>query len=180
MSQRIFFALPLPDEIIDEIATLQWGPPAVRWILPDQIHLTLRFVGVTSDQDVERWTERFTTLATPAFTLQLQGVGFFPPGGRPRALFTGVRDEAPVQQARAALDHRLVALGMSPVAERLRPHVTVGRVRRADDDAIAAWLAGHGLYRSAPFEVGVVHMMRSIQTAAGAEYKTISTLELTP
>ncbi len=178
MPQRLFFALALPDEVASELSTLQWGPSGARWTLPDQLHLTLRFVGETPDATVMRWRSELTELDAPPLRLQLQGVGFFPPRGSARVLWAGVRDDTGLQALRRTLDRRLSKLGLPPSGERLRPHVTLGRLRHSDDDEVAAWLTEHGLMRSAPFTVHSVRLMRSTPGPAGSEYAVVGNVAL--
>jgi RNA 2',3'-cyclic 3'-phosphodiesterase len=178
MTQRLFFALALPDDVASELSTLQWGPSGARWTLPDQLHLTLRFVGETAETTVTRWQRELTELDVAPLRLQLQGVGFFPPRGAPRVLWAGVRDDAALQTLRTQLDRRLAKLGLPPSGERLRPHVTLGRLRHSDDAEVAAWLTEHGLMRSAPFTVHAVRLMRSVPGSAGSEYTVIRNVAL--
>ncbi len=175
---RVFYAIVPSDEVIDDIGTLQWGPSGVRWTLPDQVHLTLRFLGAVPMRAVEALVSDTRPLAAAPCTLQLQGVGHAPPRGAAKVLWAGVRDEAPLHALRGALDKRLQAQGFGPTSERRRPHVTVGRVRRGDDAALADWLSGHGLYRSAPFAVRAVELWRSELRPEGSEFTRLGRMLL--
>lgn len=175
---RLFYAIVPSDAVIDDIGTLQWGPSGVHWTLPDQVHLTLRFLGAVPLAVAEALVGDTRPLTVAPFDLQLQGVGHFPSRGAAKVLWSGVRDDTPLQALRTALDKRLQAQGISPTAERLRPHVTVGRVRGADDGALAAWLASHGLYRSETFPVRAVELFRSELRPEGSEYTRLGRLRL--
>ncbi|HEY8817758.1 MAG TPA: RNA 2',3'-cyclic phosphodiesterase, partial [Candidatus Limnocylindrales bacterium] len=100
--RRLFVAVPLPAEVTAEIAALvervradgvPGGGRDVRWVRLDGLHLTLRFIGPTLEDRVEAATTavRAAAAAAAPFGISIGGAGTFPPTGRPRALWLGVR-----------------------------------------------------------------------------------------
>jgi 2'-5' RNA ligase len=137
---RAFIAIHLPDDVkkylgnlTDELAEAV-PRRSVRWVQPDRMHLTLRFLG---DTDLALLPELQRALdATAAqyrqFGLQLHGFGCFPNCRRPRVLWVGVDGE--LKQAatlKDALDTALVPLGWDAEDRPFRPHLTLGRVNDA-------------------------------------------------
>jgi len=135
-SIRTFLAIELPDEVRAYLAECQAclkGVGAnVKWTRPEQIHLTLVFLGNVPVADVPALVEAVRTAVAPfgPAALRATGTGQFPPGGAPRVVWVGVEtrsgDLAGLQQA--------VAEATGPFAEkhenrRFHPHLTLGRVR---------------------------------------------------
>lgn len=173
---RVFFAISPPAAWVDAIGAIQWGPRGVRWVLPDQLHLTVRFLSERQPAEVARWVAQLPRLRWDPMALELFGTGHFPPRGAPRVLWAGVRDPAPLLRLRQELDRWLVALGVSASRERYRPHLTVGRIAGAADEDLAGWLNGHGLFATDPCLIPALHLMRSVAAGPGREYVRLASV----
>ena len=107
MNLRLFLAIPIPENVADRLATLEADVPGASWRLPEQYHLTLRFIGDVDGataRDID--TELGRILAAP-FEISLQGAGSF--GGRePSALWAGVSPSPPLLQLANATGGRLL------------------------------------------------------------------------
>ena len=101
--RRLFVAVPLPPETTASIAALvdrvraegvPGGGRDVRWVRLDGLHLTLRFIGPTLEDRVDAARAAVRTAARSAdpFDISIGGAGAFPPSGRPRALWLGLRE----------------------------------------------------------------------------------------
>jgi len=135
---RCFVALPLAEPLrrsaADVVAKLRSLPARVSWVRPENMHVTVRFLGdVPSDRlDALRSAlDRAAADAAP-FTLTYRGLGCFPPRGAPRTLWVGVEGEvAPAHRLAFALATELARLGFPPERRPLSLHLTIGRVRAA-------------------------------------------------
>lgn len=176
--RRLFLAVRPPDDVLLEVDSLQWGLDPQRWIDFDQFHITLRFLGDVHERVAETIEEGLVDLPLPAPTLQLQGVGHFPPRGQPRVLWVGLRNDTPALQIREALDAQLGRLGIPHDGRRLQPHLTVARLGVAGrrDSAVADWLSARGLFRSRPFAVPSVVLYRSHLRPEGSIYERVRSL----
>jgi RNA 2',3'-cyclic 3'-phosphodiesterase len=137
--RRLFFALPLPPEASAEIAALvervraegvPGGGRDVRWVRLDGLHLTLRFLGPTLDDRVEAAVDAVETAARgrAPFDVAIGGAGVFPPVGRPRALWLGLRAGADGLTGLAqAVDGELSRAGWALDPKPFRPHLTLAR-----------------------------------------------------
>jgi len=143
---RAFLAVPLPGALraalgglIAEWRSASWGR-RVRWVRPESLHLTLRFLGDVAPAELEAIREGVgrVTAAHAAQAATVVGVGPFPPGARPRVVAARF-DDAPALAALVAdLEATAVGCGLAPEPRRFRPHVTLGRVRgRLPADAAA-------------------------------------------
>ena len=143
--RRVFIAVPLPDaaraaitELIDGVRAdgVPNGGRDVRWVRLDGLHLTLRFLGPTLEERVAiaRDVVRQVAAQGEAFDLVIAGAGAFPPVGRPRALWMGVRDGTQeLADLAGAVERSLVGAGWPPETRPFRAHLTVARA-----DGVAA------------------------------------------
>jgi len=167
---RLFVALALPDEVADGLVTLQGGIPGARWSRREQLHLTLRFIGEVDGRDAAAIDDALAFIRAPRFTLELKGVGEF--GGKnPRALWTGVRDEAPVAHLQRKVESAVQRVGMPPEERKFSPHVTLARLRGAPHHRVITFLSTYALYASGPFEVNVFILYSSTLTPNGSLYR---------
>lgn len=139
---RLFFAVALPDTVREKLAALEEslrdqapGAP-VSWVVPQNIHLTLRFLGDTDERLLPRLREEAGSVAgaVPPFSLVLEKVGTF--GGRssPRVVWVGVRDDAGKAHLRVlgeGLERAARKLGFTPEERAFSAHATLGRIRDA-------------------------------------------------
>ncbi len=136
-SLRAFFALELGEEAARVAAEWQQRLRAldqddvVRWVRPEGMHVTLRFLG-----DIERGTVgplcrtvAGTVGAVAPFEVGLTALTAFPSRRRPKALAIGLGPEAPLADLAAAVEAGVVTAGLAPERRRFRPHLTLGRLR---------------------------------------------------
>jgi 2'-5' RNA ligase len=130
---RCFVALDLPRPVCNYLAGLadRFGQKGkVKWVPPDQLHLTLVFAGDLSAEQVDGLRADLATLEVPPLTLHLGGLGHFPPRGEPRVVWAALGgDTIPLGE----LQERVAALAERHGVDRDRrgfvPHVTLGRVK---------------------------------------------------
>ncbi len=185
-TMRTFIAVNIPVDIkqnlqeeIDKLRALIRGEN-VRWVRPEGIHLTLKFLGEISDsslgeihQTLEREVEKH-----PTCTLRVGGFGCFPNRRRPRVLWIGItEDKGTLAQVQSSIHEKLVPLGFEKEERPFHPHLTLGRVRRnvskSDlnqlQDAVNEFVVG----QIGKFEVREIHLIESILKPSGAEYSTL-------
>ena len=167
---RLFVALALPDEIAEGLLLLEGGVPGARWSEREQLHLTLRFIGEVDGRDATAIDDALAAIHAPRFELELKGVGEF--GGRnPRALWAGIRDDAPVLHLQRKVESALQRIGLSAEERKFAPHVTLARLKAAPRDRVITFLAAHALYASRPFQVNAFILYSSQMTPNGSIYR---------
>lgn len=132
---RLFVAVNLSSEIRERLATVQdrlrHAQADVSWVRPENIHITLKFLGETEEKRLPSIREALADAARTgaSFPMEIAGVGSF--GGRvPRVVWVGVRDGArPLTDLARQVEHVLARLGFPKEKREFSAHLTLGRVR---------------------------------------------------
>lgn len=106
---------------------------SVRWVRPEGIHLTLKFLGDIPAGMVERVLESLppVTARFSPFELVISGMGVFPNPQRPRVLWAGIAGDVKILSAlQMAVDDAVGKLGLRQEQRAFAPHLTLGRVLR--------------------------------------------------
>lgn len=104
------------------------------WTKPEMLHLTMKFVGDTDPEKAPALAEamRLACAEVPPIAVAVEGLGTFPPRGRPKILFSGIgRGRDACVALAAAIEERFAALGIPRESRPFHPHVTLARVREA-------------------------------------------------
>jgi 2'-5' RNA ligase len=134
---RSFIAIELPEEVKTGLNRLQAELKLpqhtfVKWVAPEGIHLTLKFLGNISPQKVAEVTkvmEQASQGISP-FQLEIQEVGAFPNLRQPRVLWLGIRGEIDKLTAwQQRIDNGLAPLGFAKETRSFTPHLTLARLR---------------------------------------------------
>jgi 2'-5' RNA ligase len=167
--ERLFISLSLPDWVHTELEGLSEPLRGVAWTLPAQLHLTLRFLGDTPIDRIERIEESLASIRVESFILPIEGAGVFPPKGPPRVIWVGVGTGHPhLFQLRQRMDDALLAAGIDFDVRFFQPHITLARCSEASSGAISTWLRRHGEFSTAPFRVTAFDLCSSRLSAQGA------------
>ncbi len=167
---RLFVAIPLPGTIRTQLSMLQSGLQGARWIKPENIHLTLRFIGDVPNDIAGDIDLALAGIGAPGFTLQLDGIGNFARGKHPHALWVGVAKSEPLARLQSKIESALVRAGLEPESRKFSPHVTIARLKDIRKGRVEDWATAHGAFRSAPFPVERFVLFSSFLSSSGAIY----------
>lgn len=176
---RLFIAIDLPDPIKARLSALQTSIPTARWVKPAHMHLTVRFLGDTERGEIAR--DALATVRAAPFTLQVAGVGQFPPGERKpaRVLWAGVAPDAGLTALHRAVEWALVEAGFAPELRPFSPHLTLARLKLdRPHPAVAAFLTRHRGFEAEPFEVTQFTLYASDLRPGGPQYTAQGTYPL--
>jgi 2'-5' RNA ligase len=129
----------LDDELRAALAKAQAGlrgslsPRSVRWVQPEGIHLTLKFLGDTPLEKVEGVQAALLRAAgqIAPFTFTIGGVGCFPNTRQPRVVWVGVHElTGSLDRLWKAVESHVAPLGFPTEKRPFSPHLTLGRVQR--------------------------------------------------
>ena len=108
---RLFVGIPLPEDVRARLGELKGGLLGARWVEPENLHLSLRFIGEVPGGDEADIDEALATIEAPGFPLALSELGFFDRRRRVHAVWAGIRMSEPMVRLRAKVEPTLVRLG---------------------------------------------------------------------
>jgi len=133
---RVFVALPLQEEVREALGAcerdLKRSGAHVGWVKPENIHLTLSFLGDTFRARVPEIATVMDHAAgsSPPIRFEVRGLGWFGSPKSPRVVWAGVREEGgALPRLQQAVAEGVAQLGFAPESRSFTPHVTLGRVR---------------------------------------------------
>lgn len=133
---RAFIAIEISDEIREALAKaeehLKYSGADVKWVAPENIHLTLKFLGEVDEARIEKVKATLDEIgkATKPFEMTIKGLGVFPKIDFPRVIWAGL-DKGAAESAELAksIDDELSKLGFERESRPFAAHLTIGRVR---------------------------------------------------
>ncbi len=190
MKLRSFGAVEIPAGIQGALAQatapLQKAlpKPLIRWVAPQNVHLTLKFLGDVEPADLARLVEALKTelITQETFALSVGGLGAFPSPQRARVVWIGLA--APPALMILAHNIEAVASGLGYPAEArpFSPHLTIGRVgqavSKADAQRICTALEGMQVGGLGTLRVDAVHIFKSELQPGGSVYTPLYTLPM--
>ncbi len=133
---RTFIAIPLPDNLKEMLgrtmSSLRKKNPGVRWVKPEGIHLTLKFLGDIAEDLVEDLSAELDNIARgyPALSLRFSGFGAFPNTRRPRVIWVGLAGDLPELAGLASqVDAMCSGFGIEREKRAFSAHITLGRLK---------------------------------------------------
>jgi len=180
---RLFVAVDLPQPMQQAVAALGTDLRGARWVKPHQLHVTLRFMGQTPEEELPAIRARLAAVRTPAFTLAANGVGSFPPQARrARVLWLGLEPKQPLLDLEHEIGHVLHGLTATAQEDQrpFSPHLTLARLAGKPDERLTHFLAQNTGFRSPAWCVDCFHLYQSTLGGAGAVHDVLGTYPLAP
>src|SRR3990172_6754913 len=186
---RAFIAIELPDEIRQSLGQLETqlkagGQRQVRWVNPESIHLTLKFLGNISSGRVDEITGAMEAAAreiTP-FTIDVQGTGVFPNIRRARVAWVGLGgDTDKLLQLQKNIETSLEPLGFAAEARDFTPHLTLARVNEQaspEERQQFGELVTGTKFEGSSIRVEAISLIRSQLNKGGAVYSRLAEVKL--
>ncbi len=166
--KRIFLALRLDTLTCALLSGLGSEVPGSHPVPQEQLHLTLRFIGDIEGTTFRDIRERLWDLPAPPITLSVTGVGHFPPRGKPRILWAGIKPSVELIGLRNRLNPILRECGITPEQRKYHPHVTLARLKNSSPHRVARFLSQNSMLSTPPFTVHQLTLFSSILTPKGA------------
>jgi len=175
---RLFVAIDLPDSVKGEIAALTSRLAGVRLVFPEQLHLTLRFIGEVEEQTMLAIKDSLSSVTSPPLTLSLSGAGYFPRGTHPRVLWIGLTPDDLLLQLQSKIERAVQAAGIPGDARPFTPHITIARTKDAGRLETIEFARRHASFCSSPFRADSFHLFRSIFCGQKVSHSIISDYQL--
>ncbi|MFO7971910.1 MAG: RNA 2',3'-cyclic phosphodiesterase [Desulfobacterales bacterium] len=184
---RTFIAIELPEKIIYTISKVQEEIKSyglkIRLVRPENIHLTLKFLGDIKTADTEKVARAVSESATgyPALSLAVKGIGVFPGIKKPRVLWLGISKQLDLLTAlQKTLDEKLEAMGFPKEKRPFRGHLTLGRIKSViDPKTLHDVLKEFIQFESEPFFADKIILYKSDLKPKGAVYTKLVETYLT-
>ncbi len=128
---RLFVALDIDDDIRGRIARLIEGvrgfAPEVRWVRPESLHVTLKFIGEKDEEEAEKIKRMLDTIVAGAFEMNFRGYGFFPSTRAPRVFWAGIAAGPKLTSLAATVDEALTQIDIPKEEHSFNAHLTLAR-----------------------------------------------------
>ncbi len=184
---RLFIAIALPAEVKGWLTELQRDLRgmgfAARWVRPEGMHLTLKFLGDIAVPQVEAIRHALADAAGQIafFALYARGLGVFAGVRNARVLWSGLAgDRSSLLALHREIETRLLPLGFAPERRPFHGHLTLGRVTGLlDSRRVVGAMEKFASECSPGFEASAVSLLKSERLPGGSHYTTLQTCILT-
>jgi len=189
---RTFIAVDIPSHIQQlirqriEPLRKSLGAALVRWVAPESIHLTLKFLGDVAPGSIQMLSQMLSAEADQvrAFDIQINGLGCFPSPKRPRVLLIGIQAPAELEALHRGIESACARLGYEAEQREFSPHLTIGRVRQdipaAGQQKIRGALEASVIDALGTARVDSVHLYKSDLKPGGSVYTKLFSAPLKP
>jgi RNA 2',3'-cyclic 3'-phosphodiesterase len=181
---RLFIAIPLPQAattyLAEVIRSLRKPDDGIKWVEPHNIHLTIRFLGETSENFVPVIRAEMLEVASSidAFDCKLGEVEVFPNLHRPRVIWVGLDGGMDaLMRAAAQMELRMRAIGFAHETKPFKPHLTLGRIREGAPPVVLQTDAIAKLTPPDLVSLDRLVLFHSTLTTQGPVYKALFTAE---
>jgi 2'-5' RNA ligase len=181
---RLFIALLFPERIKNElgklIEDLRPRGQGIKWVEPENIHLTLKFIGEVRENKVDRISQALEEVLAgkEKFEGRVTNCGGFPNLRNPRVLWVGLDGAEPAVTMAKEINHKLIPIGIKSEKRGLSPHLTMGRVKkRSDLSALASYIESLN-FDAGPVILDRVALVKSTLTPSGPIYENLKLFEL--
>jgi len=179
---RSFIAIELPQNVQSGLGQIRSEleraeHPFIKWVNPESIHLTLKFLGnipFNRVTEIAKAMDEATQGASP-FHLEISGLGGFPNLKQPRVIWVGIKGEIDkLLSLQQNIDSALALLGFVREERYFMPHLTLARIKEraspAERKSLGELVVSTRFETSYPINVGAISLMRSQLTPEGAVY----------
>ena len=183
---RTFIAAELPGKIISSIRRVQkdlrYYGFKIRWVRPENTHLTLKFLGDVKKTDIEKVGEAIfeSVKEFSPITLRAKGIGTFPGIKRPRVIWVGISGQLDqLIGLHKTLDEKLEAIGFPKENRSFKGHLTLGRVKaKIDPKRLGVALNELAGFESESFVADRIILFKSELKPTGAVYTKLAEASL--
>lgn len=182
---RCFIAIDIPADIRQSITGVigkcNQGSKGVRWVAPENIHITLKFLGEVNEGLISAIQEGLSAICAghDIFTITIKGAGAFPNFKYPNVLWIGIDESKELKRLYEDIEEFMSKLGFEKEGRKFSPHLTIGRVKNRK--GIEPVIKGLYTFKDTfwgSIEVREVLLMRSVLKPAGSEYSKIAVFQL--
>jgi len=183
---RAFIAIKLPGKITLSISKIQEDLRSygfkIKWVRPENIHLTLKFLGNVDRADTEKIGSAISESVKTDTPLSIitKGIGVFPNIKRPRVIWTGVAEQHNrLAGLQGHLDDHLESIGFPREKRPFKGHLTIGRIKqRVDSNRLMEAMKECAKFEPEAFIVNEIILFKSELNPTGAVYTPLMSASL--
>lgn len=178
---RLFVALDFPDAVRDAIrgliAQLKPESRSARWVRPEGMHITLKFLGETDPSRLDPIRSALSAVhSSQPVEMRFRGLGFFPNGRRPRVFWIGVDASSNLAELAADVDRALTPLGFALESRAFVPHLTLARFESPKGtESLVRKVSELGGAEFGSARESQFYLFQSILKPSEAEYRCLET-----
>ncbi|WP_119679520.1 RNA 2',3'-cyclic phosphodiesterase [Indioceanicola profundi] len=175
---RLFAAIPLPEAMRERLSRLNGGVPGARWVAPENMHITLRFIGEVDEGRAQDIDAALDTVTAQPFPLTLSGLGNFGRGHRAHTLWVGVEKNPALHHLRDKVESAVVRAGLPAEERKYSPHITLARLKDTNSAKLGRFLEENGMFQDGPIMVERFCLYESILGRSGPVYHEVRSYPL--
>src|SRR5260370_4355246 len=183
---RLFVALEIPSSVRENLADLltflRAVSPQTRWVRPENLHVTLKFIGEVPQENLAGIESALAGVRTDQpVTLDFRGVGFFPDEEHPRVFWAGIEASPNLKILAAGIEQATEKLGTSRERRPFSPHLTLARFEPPRlPEKLRAAIPEHAARDFGSLRTNQFHLIESKLKPSGAEYTTSESFPFPP
>ena len=176
---RLFIGIALPEAVRGKLAVLQSGLPGAKWAKPENLHLSLRFIGDMDRRGAEDIDSALRDILVPSFDLNLSGLGCFESKGRVRALWVEAVKADHLKRLHEKIESAVVRAGQEPERRKFKSHITLARFKGgSSNERIGSYIEHNNYIHAGPFTVDRFTLFRSHLGGEGSVYESLADYDL--
>jgi 2'-5' RNA ligase len=173
---------PLQARLGELLRELKRTDADVRWVRPESIHLTLKFLGSVSGEELEKLAGLVAPIISSwaSFEVRLHGLGCFPSSRSPRIVWVGIQQGgAEASSLQKAVENQAAEVGFPPETRPFKPHLTLGRIRSSrGKGSLTQAVETRREVEIGSFWVNEVYLFKSELKPSGAIYTKLRTFPM--
>lgn len=156
----------------EEIHRLCCGLENIKWTEPENLHITLHFLGEISSFQLDELVFSLHKIKWKSFSLELEGLGIFSEKRNPSPIWIGVRESEDLQKLKKQIDSSLIREHL-PINKNFVPHLTLGRWKSYRESNWKEYINLFGNNAHFHFSVETIYLIKSILTPKGSRYEIL-------
>ncbi len=176
---RLFVALEIPSAVRENLAALirdlRAMAPQPKWVRPENLHLTLKFMGEVPPTKLDAIRNALAAVhSNQTVTLDFRGLGFFPNEKRPRVFWAGIEASPNLKRLAGDIEHATEKLGIPWEQRPFSPHLTLARFESPQlPEKLRTAIQENATREFGSLHTSEFHLIESKLRPSGAEYTTL-------
>lgn len=153
----------------------------INWVKPENIHITLKFFGETTEDKIEPVISELNEIANrhKPFDISLANVGIFGSHYKPRVIWFGIEDNESLKNLGIEILNKMNDVGFNQDRQNFVPHLTIGRIKHIDNkDRFSSIIAKYGQLEIQKNSINSFYLFESKLSSSGPEYHIIKNFNL--